>query len=267
MGERLALILRQPETVLQWWGCLGGGDEVLASAYPRAARVHVEPAPPVPAAPVPWWSARRWQRTKAPAVVAEADVVPAAAQLLWSNMTLHWVADPSSLLARWRRALADDGFLMFSTVGPDTLAELRSLYGAAGWGSPAAPFVDMHDLGDMLVHAGFADPVMDQERLELTWGDAEALLAELRTLGVNADPRRAAGLRTPRWLACLRQALEARRGAGGRIALGFEIVYGHAFNAAPRLPVAPRAEIAVEDLRRMARRRLGPAAGSPPGLR
>jgi len=156
-----------------------------------------------------WWSPRRlWDEDVD--VVGETDVQPGAAQLVWANMMLHAHADPLALMAQWQRALAVDGFLMFSTLGPDTLAELRALYAELGWPAPMAPFTDMHDFGDMLLHAGFADPVMDQETLTLTWPSAQALLDELRALGGNAHPQRCAGLRTPRWRTRLLQALAAR---------------------------------------------------------
>lgn len=254
MAERLPVIRQQPETVIDWWAHGGGSQAVLAQAYPKARLLRVEPASAAPAAAhaqAPWWSARRWRRD-APAIDDES--VPAAAgQLLWANMMLHAVADPESLMQRWRRALAVDGFLMFSTLGPDTLAGLRALYRDAGWGTAHAPFTDMHDLGDMLVAAGFADPVMDQERLTLTWTTAEQLLGELRTLGANADPVRFAGLRTPRWHARLVAALRERAAADGRIALEFELVYGHAFNPPPRARLAAETRLPLDDLRAMAR--------------
>jgi len=261
MGERLALILRKPTTVLQWWAGCGGGDEVLAAAYPTARVYSVEPGAEAvrwraAALRRPWWSARRWT-ADAPAVIDEADAMPVRAGLLWSNMALHWMADPRATFVRWKRALADDGFLMFSTLGPDTLAELRALYRERGWPAPAADFVDMHDLGDMLVEAGFADPVMDQEQIVLTWPDAESVLAELRLLGGNADPHRWPGLRTPRWRRALCDALEERRDAQGRIRLRFEIVYGHAFNAPPRLKVTARTEVALDDFRAITKRTKG----------
>jgi malonyl-CoA O-methyltransferase len=157
-------------------------------------------------------------------------------QLLWSNMALHLAADPQALFAAWHRAVAVDGFLMFSTLGTGTLTSLRSLYAAQGWGEPFAPFVDMHDLGDMLVEAGFADPVMDQETLTLTWPDGGRALDELRGLGGNMAMGRTRGLRTPRWRQRLLDALcaQAKHTADGRIALEFEIVYGHAFRPLPR---------------------------------
>lgn len=264
MAERLALIRLQPAVVVDWWAAAGGSAAALAQAYPKAARLRVEPAtlsgPAAGPAPKPrWWSPQRW---RAEAAAIDEDAVPeAAGQLLWANMVLHAVADPPALLQRWQRAIAVEGFLMFSSLGPDTLAGLRELYRDAGWGPPHAPFTDMHDLGDMLIEAGFADPVMDQEKLRLTWATPEALLAELRTLGGNADPARHAGLRTPRWRDRLLAALRDRAGADGRVGLDFEIVYGHAFKALPRAAVAAETRVALEDLRRMAR---SPRRGAAP---
>jgi malonyl-CoA O-methyltransferase len=111
----------------------------------------------------------------------------------------------------------------------------------------------MHDIGDQLVHAGFADPVMDQEHLSLSWATPEALLAELRTLGANTDPARHAGLRTPRWRARLADALRGLAGADGRLHLSFEIVYGHAFNPPPRAKLAPQTEVSLDAMRAMVR--------------
>jgi malonyl-CoA O-methyltransferase len=261
MAQRLPVILSTPHTLLQWWGHLSASDALLQAAYPKAQRILVEPTPALlhqsrVQAESPWWSVRRW-RGHAVRVVHEEDVLPGSAELLWSNMMLHAVADPPALMARWRRALSADGFLMFSTLGPDTLAELRALYVDLGWPPPAAAFVDMHDLGDMLVRAGFADPVMDQEKLTLTWADPVALLAELRGLGANTEPRRAPGLRTPRWKQRLVDAIDARKGADGRFALSFELVFGHAFNAPPRVPMAPQSEVALQDMRAMVRARRG----------
>jgi malonyl-CoA O-methyltransferase len=140
---------------------------------------------------------------------------------------------------------------------------LRELYAKECWSSPHAPFVDMHDLGDMLVHAGFADPVMDQEVLTLTWATPAAALHELRQLGGNADRARYPGLRTPRWRGRLEQALADAAGPAadhatrGRIALPFEIVYGHAVRPPPRAPLAAHTQVALDDLRSMLRARRG----------
>ena len=139
----------------------------------------------------PWW--RRWAPARHHGPLPDAGV-----QMLWANMALHMSADPQALIAQWHRALATDGFLMFSCLGPDTLRELRALYAALGWPPPAHDFTDMHDWGDMLVHAGFAEPVMDMERITLTWETPARLLEELRELGANLHPGRFAGLARPR---------------------------------------------------------------------
>jgi malonyl-CoA O-methyltransferase len=255
MAERLQIMKLVPSVVIDWWSRSGASTEPLRSAYPKSQLVRVEPRQVLqqPSPPAPWWSVQRWRATES---VAESAVPDAQAQLLWANMMLHAVADPGVLLMQWRKALSMQGFVMFSTLGPDTLKTLREVYRQAGWGPPHAPFVDMHDLGDMLVRAGFADPVMDQEMLRLTWATPAALLVELRGLGINAEPSRCAGLRTPRWRARLEAALAAlatREGADGRIALEFEIVYGHAFNPPPRVAVAGETRLSAADLQRMAR--------------
>ena len=255
MAERLPVIRRTPEQVLEWGASVGGGDAELARIYPRARRLHVEPEALARTRPGgSWWRRLRgvWGES-APEVCDESGVVPGASQLLWANMVLHGAADPLAALQAWHRALAVDGFLMFSTLGPGTLAGLRALYAGQAWGPPMAPLVDMHDLGDMLVEAGFADPVMDQETLTLTWPDPQAALAELRGLGGNAHGARFPGWRTPRWRQQLHEALAATAGPQGRVELEFEVVYGHAFKPAPRLRVASQAVISPEDLRRMAR--------------
>lgn len=257
MAERLSFIRVQPETLLDWWGFSGASADVLAKAYPAARRLVVEPTPALhersaQGLRAPWWSARRWRAAAAQMVLPD-ELPPASVQLVWSNMMLHAAHDPAAVLAQWHRALAVEGFVMFSCLGPGTLRELRELYARAGWASPMAELVDMHDLGDMLVHAGFADPVMDQEVLTLTWADAESALRELRSLGVNASPDRHAGLRTPRWRAQLVRELKAMADRDGRVRMQFEVAYGHAFKAAPRVPVAAETTLTLDDMRAMVR--------------
>jgi malonyl-CoA O-methyltransferase len=252
MVERLPIVRLQPDVIVDWWGHTGAGGALLAKACPRAQRLVVEPSEALAersraAAQAPWWSARRW-RQGAIEVLCD-DPAPARARLLWSNMMLHAVVDPLAEFGRWQRALAADGFVMFSCLGAGSLAGLRDLYRAHAWGEPAAAFVDMHDLGDMLVASGFADPVMDQEMLTLTWDSPQALLRELRSLGGNAAPSRWPALRTPRWREQLHDALRALAGPDGRLRLGFEIVYGHAFKAEPRVARGGETHIAVADLR------------------
>ncbi len=257
MAERLEIIRLKPQALIDWWGFSGGGSELLAKAYPDAQRWIVEPTESLrersrAEAKAPWWTARHWRQGPVH-VIGPDDVVPASVQLVWSNMMLHASVDPAALVARWQRALTVDGFVMFSCLGPGSLRELRDLYQRLGWGSALAEFVDMHDLGDMLVQAGFADPVMDQETLTLSWESPQALLLELRTLGRNAALDRAPGLRTPRWRQRLESELQALARDDGRIELRFEVSYGHAFKAAPRVPLSAETTVSLEDMRAMMR--------------
>ena len=102
------------------------------------------------------------------------DAAIGRAQLVWANMVLHLVIDPPALFARWHRLLEVDGVAVFSCLGPGTLRELRELYAGAGWPTPTPGFIDMHDLGDMMVDAGFADPVLDQETITLALEERRA---------------------------------------------------------------------------------------------
>jgi malonyl-CoA O-methyltransferase len=263
MAERLPIVKLQPDCVIDWGAFLGASGSALRAAYPQAAYIAVEADAgrrdrTQAALSPPWWSARRWAGRQPRAALA-ADVVAGQGQLLWANMVLHGTPDPQAEMRRWQRALGVDGFLMFSTLGPGTLADLTALYAGQGWPTPYAPFVDMHDLGDMLLQAGFADPVMDQEVITLTWPGAQALLTELRSLGGNVALDRVAGLRTPRWRSRLAAALAQRSDAAGRVALRFEVVYGHAFRPLPKARVASETAVPLADLRAMVRAGRRPA--------
>ena len=124
-----------------------------------------------------------WAKTSA----APADL---SQDMIWSNMQLHMEAAPKRMIAEWHAALKTDGFVMFSCLGPDTLMELRAAYERRGWPAPLHTMTDMHDWGDRLAAQGFAEPVMDMERLTLTFATPERALEELRELGRNLNPNR-----------------------------------------------------------------------------
>ncbi|QJQ06847.1 methyltransferase domain-containing protein [Undibacterium piscinae] len=153
--------------------------------------------------------------------------------LVWSNLALHWHPQPDLVFAEWRRVLRTDGLLMFSCFGPDTLLELRQAFAVIDDVPHTLPFVDMHDFGDMLVNAGFATPVMDMEKLTLTYESVEKLFADVRALGGNPLLTRRQGLIGKRGYQALCDQLEAMRNADGRIPLTFEVIYGHAFKPVP----------------------------------
>lgn len=264
MAQRLQWITAQPR---HWadWSPLRGGREAHAlvmQRYPKAQALLLEPEPALQTATAQafaetpsWWTPKRWLGGASCAV---QPIPEGGVDLLWANMALHMAADPQALIEQWHRSVAVDGFLMFSCLGPDTLKELRALYAALGWAPPGHEYTDMHDWGDMLVHAGFAEPVMDMERVVLTWSTPEAALAELRGLGRNLHPARFAGLRGRRWRGQLLQALEGLRAPaeeGGRIALTFEIIHGHAFRPTARVALAPESAVPLGDMRAMLRSR------------
>jgi malonyl-CoA O-methyltransferase len=258
MSERIALLKRAPERVLDWSleGC--GSLDLLRQVCATAELVRVSETGGLSTSPGwagPW--AHRIHAWLAPRRVPEwgRQAVPVgSAALIWSNMSLHLEQDPLQVIKAWRAALRPEGFVFFSTLGPGSLPQIRSIYRQHDWGPAHAPFTDMHDLGDMLLEAGFAAPVMDQEILTLTFASADALLAELRSVGSNLSDQRFPACRTPAWRRSMMSALDAERKADGRISLDFEVVYGHAVRGTDRGPaVAERTTIELENMRLMLR--------------
>lgn len=241
MDERLDYIRVEPKRVLDL-GCGTGADfDALGRRYPAAMRVGSDLAPAMLARARGerglLGRLRAFGRPAAPALVAaDAAALPfarASISLVWSNLMLNWLDDPLPALREIQRVLEVDGLLMFSTLGPDTLKELRAALPAAA-GERVHRFIDMHDLGDALVQAGFSDPVMDMEVLTLTYGDLDALLRDLRLSGsANASSARPRGLAGRGHWEKARTALEALR-RDGRLPATFEVVQGHAWKAAPK---------------------------------
>jgi malonyl-CoA O-methyltransferase len=262
MAERLQVIRLPVQRWAHWEPARSGlaGHGLVAAQYPGSECFQVSAQAGQAQIAIKneansWW--RRWRGTRAqpPAMVTAPPA--GGVQLVWANMLAHQVAEPTALLGQWHRALAVDGFVMFSCLGPDTLRELRGLYADLGWPPPSQAFTDMHDWGDQLVAAGFAEPVMDMEHLTLTFETPARLLAELRELGRNQHPGRQAGLRTPRWRARLERALDERLRppGGGPLQLSFELIYGHALKAPPRHPLAPQTAISLDEMTQSLRRR------------
>ena len=258
MLERLQWIKLQPQAWAHW-GAVRGGLQAhvkLAARYPDSAcfvaEAHAERVQAaIKTIAKQWWNPKQWRaaptRFEAPP--------PASVEMLWANMALHESADPQVLLAEWHKALKVDGFLMFSCLGPDTTRELRKVYAQLGWPPAGHELTDMHDWGDMLLQTGFSEPVMDMERITLTFETPARLLQELAELGRNFHPARFAALRGRRWKAQLEQALsEHLTGADGRLSLTFEVIYGHALKAAPKIKVSALSAVSVADMRSMLQR-------------
>lgn len=258
MVDRLKWFRTKPASWLHWEPMSGGlqahrqlremlreaACHVAARRLPESLEATREPS-------ARGWNPLAWTRSRVPEPMTQHTQVG----MVWANMALHHEPRPQAMLQRWCQLVETDGFLMFSCLGPDSLQELRAVYAQLGWSAPAHAFTDMHDLGDMLVQSGFAEPVMDMERIQLSFSTAQALLAELRTLGRNLNSQRFVGLRGRHWHTRLCEAIEAHmpRAPDGRLLLTFEIVYGHAFKPAPRVPLGPQSAVSVDDMRAMLR--------------
>lgn len=225
MLERLDYIRLSPVRILD----AGSGPprRDLRKRYPRAMVIALDFSLAMLPQPGFW---KRITGERFAAVCADMQQLPladASVDLVWSNMALHWLSDPLPALREFRRVLSPNGLLMFSTLGPDSLMELRA---AAGAGRVHA-FIDMHDLGDMLLAAGLAAPVMDMELIKFEYPDADTLLGDLRGSGQTS-----ARADRPRGLAGRAFGQGLRRALGSQPKATFEVVYGHAWQAPPAHP-------------------------------
>ena len=264
MMERLDVIRLAPGAILDA-GC-GTGEALpeLAARYPRARRVAVDVALPMLAAARTRTRENRSLLLRllsplggrppgAPALVcADISALPFAAGafgLVWSNLTLQWAPALPQAIAEFHRVLDVGGLVTFTTFGPDTLKELRAAFAGVDVHPHIARFADMHDIGDLLVQAGFADPVMQMEMLTLTYPDARAVARDLKAIGAtNAAQGRRRGLTGRRRFERALAALEAMPGRTpeGRIPATFEVIYGHAWKAAPRRTAEGHAIVTFE---------------------
>lgn len=251
MAQRLTVLRQAPQRWLDWLPQWGGQDaaEAIAAVFPKAQRwVYDEPSPKVGGL------LARWRQAIKPGLWDGHTPV----DMVWASMGLRSEPEPETLFARWQQALVPGGLLMFSALGPHSLLALREVFSRYGWGEAATPFVDMHDWGDQLVRAGFADPVMDTSLLNLTYSSPEALLSDLRAMGRNTHSDRWRGCRTPRWRDRVLDALhkDLPRDEQGRWFITLEVIWGQAWR-----PVMPRAQagetrIDAHDMRRMLRRNI-----------
>jgi malonyl-CoA O-methyltransferase len=198
-----------------------------------------------------------WRRLTGRSVFACGDaerlpLAPASVDMIVSNLALQW-CDPRTVFAEARRVLRPGGLLMFTTFGPDTLRELRDAWRAADDAPHVHAFIDMHDIGDMLIHAGFADPVMDMEPFTLTYASVLEVMRDIKQLGAhNVALNRTRGLTGKARFARFRAAYESRA-QNGKIPATYEAVYGHAWVAETGAAHA-RDGIAVVPVGRIGRR-------------
>ncbi|MCE2998979.1 MAG: malonyl-ACP O-methyltransferase BioC [Betaproteobacteria bacterium] len=235
--ERLAFIKHQPLRILDAGCGTGNAWAGLGQRFPRAELIALDLAPAMlrtARSRLPWH--RRWLGRVPAAVCGDLEALPlkaASIDLLWSNLALQWVNDLPAAFRELRRVLVPGGLLMFATFGPDTLKELRAAQPGPARGG-FNRFTDMHDIGDMLVAAGFADPVIDMEPFTLTYENVRAVMHDLKAIGAHsAAVDRPVALAGKSWLAALERNYEAFR-RHGRLPATFEVIYGHAWAPLPR---------------------------------
>ena len=152
--------------------------------------------------------------------------------LIFSSLTLQWCNDLQATMEGLLRVLKPGGLLLFSTFGPDTLKELRACWQQVDSAVHVNDFVDMHDVGDIMLQTGFADPVMEAETITVNYASVDRLMLDLRAIGANTlAPGHRTGLTAPAALANLRRAYERFR-VDQQLPATYEVVYGHAWKAA-----------------------------------
>jgi len=265
MDERLRLVRLAPDQLLDA-GCGAGAQiSLLHARYPAARyigqdhntgllkRAQKQAKKILPQGWREWLKRLRGQAPLATWLesdLAHSGLAPESIDLVWSNLALHWHPAPHEVLQEWGRIIRPNGLVFFSCFGPATMQELRQALLKAALGTATPSFVDMHDFGDLLIEKGFADPVMDQEVLTLTYASPEKLLQDVRYLGGNPSVGRRAGLTTRHWRQRLLDALEQQRKPDGRLHLTIEVAYGHAWRSATRRGQAGETRISVSAIQR-----------------
>ena len=181
-------------------------------------------------------SGRGWL-SRSSAVQADANRLPfadGAFDLVVANQLLPWLPDAGDVFSETARVLRAGGVFAFATLGPDSLQELGRAWAAVDKGTHVHRFPDMHDIGDALVRAGLGEPVLDVDRLTVSYADIDRLFTDLGRAGArNAMSERQRGLTGRRRFGAMRQAL-ANSAVDGRIVFDLELVYGHCWGAGPK---------------------------------
>lgn len=247
--ERLDIIRMQPRRVLDLGAGTGRFTAELQQRYRKARVTALDIAPQM----LQRVRARGGWFRKPGCVCADAAALPFADDsfdCIFSNLMIQWCTDIEPLFAELRRVLAPGGFLLFTTFGPDTLMELRSSWEAVDGYTHVNRFIDMHDVGDALLRTRWAEPVMDAERLTVTYRELRTLLQDLKQIGAhNVTAGRPRGLTGRRRMQQLTDAYEAFR-SNGVLPASYEVVYGHAWSPNNKHTAAPEVVLPPGGLQR-----------------
>jgi malonyl-CoA O-methyltransferase len=242
--ERLDFVKVEPEVVVDLGSGTGHASRALKDRYPKAQVIALDLAYGMLVEAkrrVGWF--RRFERVCADA--ARLPLKDRSVDLVVSNLMLQWCDPPDTTLTEVKRILKPGGLFTFTSLGPDTLRELRVAWSKVDDRPHVHRFVDMHDLGDALVRAGLAEPVLDVENFTLTYQDARSLMRELKTIGArNAAHERSTGLTGRGALRILENAYEPFR-RDGVLPATYEVVYGQAWGRLDEPRAAPAGEIRI----------------------
>ncbi|MGV7235347.1 MAG: malonyl-ACP O-methyltransferase BioC [Nitrosomonadaceae bacterium] len=261
MLSRLDYIKCIPGTILDAGSGTGYGGRKLANCYPDtgiialdlALAMHYQARPTVPS----WWKqVLSIRKNITNYVCGDIEQLPfrdSSIGMVWSNLSLQWCNNIEQTFAEMHRVLQPEGLLMFSTFGPDTLHELRQAFLGMDNSSHVNHFIDMHDIGDLLVHNGFAMPVMDMEYITLTYDDVISVMRDLKAMGAhNVIQDRKRGLTGKIGWGKVLSNYEVFR-KDGKLPVTFELVYGHAWKLEPRKNIGDKKIIEFDPKTRLVR--------------
>lgn len=242
MLSRLDFIKYAPDFIVDMGSGTGYGTKKLLERYGHAKIIALDIALNMhlqACRPVPGW--KKWvsliKRDPIDYVTGDIEQLPLQSQsvnMIWSNLALQWCNDLKQSLAECHRIIKPGGLMMFSTFGPDTLYELRKVFKTIDQYQHINRFTDMHDIGDILVHVGFAEPVMDMEYITLTYQDVSSILSDLKAIGAhNVMAGRRKGLTGKGVWQQINDQYEMLRQAG-KLPATYEVVYGHAWKPEPK---------------------------------
>jgi len=249
--DRLELLTMTPASILDMGSGTGHCSEALSRRYPKARVVALDLAEAMLHQTRKRFS--RWARfrNKHGFVAGDAERLPFADDsfdMLFSNLTLQWCMDLEQTFSEFRRVLKPGGVLFFTTLGPDTLKELRASWAKVDQLVHVNTFLDLHDLGDAMLRTRLAEPVLDMEHITLTYRYSMDLMRDLKALGAhNVNPGRSQGLTGPRKLKAVLEAYEQFRQGDGLLPATYEVIYGHAWRAEKEQPErnSPTGEVGI----------------------
>ena len=234
MLQRLDYIRKEPQVILDAGAGTGHCTRHLLKRYPKAHTIALDFALPM----VQFSRQHRHWFNRPSGLCADLEQLPLAdrsVDLIISNAAIQWCTDLQTTFREFRRVLKPGGLLMFTTFGPDTLKEIREAWACVDDESHVSPFMDMHDVGDALVGAQFADPVVDMEMITMTYCEIRPLLADIKAIGAhNVTDERHRGLTGKARMQAFFEAYEKFR-SDDVLPSTWEVVYGHAW-AGEQLP-------------------------------